>query len=296
MIELLYSMAASGPTLTTAASAAAQDLVPQVLIPGGMPRSGGMVRARLMGKTSTVITTPGTATFAVFVGAARWGPSHIYRIGDRITSDANKTYTCVGPFPWHANTAYTVAGVPNMVSSHGKTYVCSAAGTSALHGPGPTGTGAGEVDGTGTLRWDYVAGAPGLSDPATPPAGAADCNDLCCQWDYTAAAAPFATSEAMDLKDDAAATDVPWLLQLDMIIKGVTVLVMGSYQAYNLEKIITPWGVPRLIPAATPAAVAFNPEIDNYLRIVYTPSVDTASITCMMYSVEGMAPMSMYGW
>lgn len=293
MVELVYSMAANGPTLTTAASAAAQDLVPPVLFPAGMGRQGGMVRARLMGKTSTVITTPGTATFAVFIGAERWYPSHIYRIGDRVTSDANKTYTLIGPLPWQPLTAYTVAGLANMVSNRGRTYVCAVAGTSGNLG-GPVGTGAGEVD--GTAQWNYVAGAPGLSHAATPPSGAADCNNQCCQWDYTAAAAPFATSEAMNLKDDAAATDVPWLLQIDMIIKGATILVMGEYQAYNLERVATPWGAPRLIPAATPAAVAFNPEINNWLRIVYTPSVDTASMTCMMYSVEGLAPMEMYGW
>lgn len=295
MVELVYSMVGNGPTLTTAASAAAADLVPPILFPAGMGRQGGMVRARLMGKTSTVITTPGTATFGVFIGAMRWSPSHIYRIGDRVTSDANKTYTLMGPLPWQPLTAYTVAGLANMVSNRGRTYVCATAGTSGNAG-GPVGVGAGEVDGVGTLTWDYVAGAPGRSHAATPPSGAADCNNQCCQWDYTAAAAPFATSEAMNLKDDAGATDVPWLLQIDMIIKGATILVMGEYQAYNLERVAAPWGAPRLIPAATPAAVAFNPEINNWLRIVYTPSVDTASMTCMMYSVEGLAPMDMYNW
>ena len=289
MVELMYSMAGNGPSLTAIAIA---DLVPPVLIPAGMARQGGMLRARLMGKISSVITTPGTAIFTMFIGAMPWSPSHIYNVGDRVVADGNKTYTCIGPLPWAANTAYTVAGVPNMVSNHGLTYHCNAAGTSGTAG-GPTGTGAVIVDGVGTLRWDYQAGAPGLSHAATPPSGAADCNDNCCQWAYTAAAAPFATSEAIDQVDNAACNDVPWILEMDMVVRGATVLAMGSYQAYNLGKIITPWGSRRLIPAATPAAVAFNPEIHNYLRFCYTPTVDTNSITCMMYSVEGMEPMSM---
>ena len=291
MVELMYSMVGNGPSLTAIAIA---DLVPAVRIPAGMARQGGMLRARLMGKISSVITTPGTAIFTMFIGAMPWSPNRIYEVGDRVCGAANRTYALKGPLPWHANTAYTVAGVPNLVSSHGRTYTCAAAGTSALYGPGPTGTGAGEVDGTGTLRWDYVAGAPGLSSAATPPAGAADINEGNCEWDYVAAAAPFATSEAIDQVDNAACTDVPWILEMDMVVRGATILAMGSYQSYNLEKIITPWGSRRLIPAATPAAVAFNPEIDNYLRFCYTPSVDTNSITCMMYSVEGMAPWTIY--
>jgi len=293
MVELMYNMVGNGPTLTAAAIA---DLVPSVTIPAGMARQGGMLRARLMGKISTVITTPGTATFTMFIGALPWSPNHIYVVGDRVCGAGNLTYALKGPLPWHANTAYTVAGVPNLVSSHGRTYTCATAGTSALYGPGPTGTGAGEVDGTGTLTWDYVAGAPGLSSAATPPAGAADVNEGNCEWDYVAAVAPFAISEAIDQVDNAACTDVPWILEMDMIVRGATILAMGSYQAYNLEKIITPWGARRLIPAASPAAVAFNPEITNYLRFCFTPSVNTGSMTCMMYTVEGMAPMEMYGF
>lgn len=292
MVELMYNMVGNGPTLTAAAIA---DLVPAVLIPAGMARQGGMLRARLMGKISSVITTPGTATFTMFIGALPWSPNHIYVVGDRVCGAANRTYALKGPLPWHANTGYTVAGVPNLVSNHGRTYTCATAGTSGVTG-GPVGTGAGEVDGTGTLTWDYVAGAPGLSSAATPPAGAADVNEGNCEWDYIAAAAPFVASEAIDQVDNAACTDLPWILEMDMIVRGATILAMGSYQSYNLEKIITPWGSRRLIPAATPAAVAFNPEINNYLRFCYTPSVDDNSITCMMYTVEGMAPMEMYGF
>jgi len=292
MVELVYGMVGNGPTLTAAAIA---DLVPPVRIPAGMARQGGMIRARLMGKISSVITTPGTVTLTMFIGALPWSPNVIYKVGDRVCGAANLTYALKGPLPWKPNTAYTVAGVPNLVNSHGRTYTCATAGISGNLG-GPIGVGAGEVDGTGTLTWDYVAGAPGLSSAATPPAGAADINEGNCEWDYIAAAAPFVVSEAIDQVDNAACTDLPWILEMDMIVKGATILAMGSYQSYNLEKIITPWGSRRLIPAATPAAVAFNPEIDNYLRFCFTPSVNTGSMTCMIYTVEGMAPMEMYGW
>ena len=88
-----------------------------------------------------------------------WAVSTFYNKGDFVTSNSS-TYQCMREgtsigAPWKVGISYSVND--KVSNDDGKVYNCTAAGTSASSGNGPTGTGTSIVDGSGTLRWDYTA-------------------------------------------------------------------------------------------------------------------------------------------
>jgi hypothetical protein len=54
---------------------------------------------------------------------------------------------------WKINQGYLLNYI---VTNQGLNYICTAGGTSASSGPGPTGRGSNIVDGIGSLRWTFI--------------------------------------------------------------------------------------------------------------------------------------------
>jgi hypothetical protein len=96
---------------------------------------------------------PWVGTAAGFAGSQNAGYYRIYEsTGVTCHEQGSVSYSSIA---WAQSTAFTVGQRVNPTT--GNVYQCATAGTSAGTGTGPVGTGAGIVDGAGTLTWNYVS-------------------------------------------------------------------------------------------------------------------------------------------
>lgn len=100
----------------------------------------------------------------------------------------------------------------------------------------------------------------------------------------------LADSGTMSQRASSASTNETWMLEFEVVCRAAgssgSFVTFGSMNRRNKLNAAATDALPDLLPVSAPAAVTVDTTTVNLLSVTATPSLTTASITCMGYSLE----------